>query len=162
MLSPARTLLLTLLITLGAGCAVQSESRDTEPDASASTVARVTDVSVSGASGSYSFAATVRSPDTGCDRYANWWEVVTPEGDLIHRRILLHSHVHEQPFTRSGGPVEIKPTQRVIVRVHVHPSGYSPHAQRGSVASGFEAVDLEDDFAAALADAPPQPSGCSF
>ncbi len=46
-------------------------------------------VSISGSPGAYSFSVTVRSPDTGCDRYADWWEVLTTEGQLIYRRVLF-------------------------------------------------------------------------
>jgi len=67
--------------------------------------ARVTKVTVSGEANNYNFSVTIASPDTGCDQYADWWEVFTEDGVLIYRRILAHSHVTEQPFTRSGGAV---------------------------------------------------------
>ena len=71
--------------------------------ANASAIAAVEDVSVSGDPGRYQFAVTIRSDETGCDQYADWWEVVSESGDLLYRRILAHSHVDEQPFARSGG-----------------------------------------------------------
>src|SRR5262252_1297487 len=64
-------------------------------------LAHVVQVQVSGNAGAFSFSVTVRSPDSGCARYADWWEVVSTDGKLLHRRILMHSHVDEQPFTRS-------------------------------------------------------------
>ncbi|MGD1921439.1 MAG: hypothetical protein ACFCAD_22655 [Pleurocapsa sp.] len=35
-------------------------------------IAQVTKVDVTGQNNSYTFAVTVDSPDTGCDRYADW------------------------------------------------------------------------------------------
>jgi hypothetical protein len=118
-------------------------------------------VSAKGAPGSYSFAVTVRSPDRDCDRYANWWEVVSPDGKLLFRRVLMHSHPDEQPFTRPGGPVPISADQTVIVRAHLHPSGYGGAALRGSVAKGFAAwTDAPPGFAAELAREEPLPREC--
>ncbi len=125
-------------------------------------IAEVTEVKVTGTANNYTFAVTVNSSDTGCDNYANWWEVVTPEGKLIYRRVLLHSHVDEQPFQRTGGVVEIEPEQEVIVRVHLSPGGYSNFAQEGTVTSGFTAIALADDFAEDLAFLEPLPQGCAF
>ena len=105
---------------------------------------------------------TVQSPDTGCDQYADWWEVISEEGTLIHRRILLHSHVNEQPFSRSSGPVEISTNQAVIVRAHMHPHGYGGQALQGTVDQGFSVVELDADFAVDLAQTEPLPTGCSF
>ena len=124
--------------------------------------ADVLEVSVTGNPGAYTFSVTIRSPDTGCNLYANWWEVLSQEGRLLYRRILLHSHVNEQPFTRSGSPTPIQPNQTVIVRAHMHPSGYGGSAQQGTVAAGFKPVNLPADFAAAVAAQSPQPSGCNF
>jgi hypothetical protein len=129
------------------------------PDESAHVVA----VRAHGEAGSYQFAVTVRSPDRDCDRYANWWEVVRSDGSLAYRRILMHSHAGEQPFTRSGGPVPIGPDETVIVRAHLHPTGYGGAAFRGSVAGGFAPWEpTPEDFAAALAEVEPQPGRCWY
>jgi len=126
-------------------------------------LAGVVKVEVKGKRGAYTFGVTVWSPDTGCQQYADWWEVVTPDGGrLLYRRILLHSHVSEQPFTRSGGPVSVGPNDVVMVRVHVQPTGYSPLALEGSAAAGFEAVRLPDGFGSELVREPPRPEGCWF
>lgn len=124
--------------------------------------AEVTAVTVTGDPGAYTFNVTVQSPDTGCDQYADWWEVLTEDGNLVYRRILAHSHVDEQPFERSGGPVDIEPNQTVIVRAHMSSAGYGPQALEGAPVADFEARTLPDDFAAALAEAEPQPGDCAF
>ena len=110
----------------------------------------------------YEIAVEVASPDTGCDQYIDWWEVVSDDGKLIYRRTLLHSHVNEQPFTRSGGPVPIEADAVVIVRAHIYPGGYGGRAMRGSVGSGFDAWESGVDFAFDLEKAPPQPPDCGF
>ena len=124
-------------------------------------IAKVTDVEVAGEANNYTFAVTVSSPDTGCDRYADWWEVITPEGELIYRRVLLHTHVDEQPFERTGGTVAISPEREVIVRVHMS-DGYSNLAQQGTVASGFNEVTLPEGFAKDLATIEPLPENCAY
>jgi hypothetical protein len=124
--------------------------------------ADVLKVKATGQAGDYTFSVTLESPDTGCDQYANWWEVISPDGDLIYRRILAHSHVKEQPFTRSGGPVPISDDREVIIRAHMNNSGYGGKAMSGSVAGGFKPVLLEKDFAGNLETEEPQPSGCAF
>ena len=122
--------------------------------------ARITNVHSSGSSGSYTFDVTISSNDTGCNHYADWWEVVDESGALLYRRVLLHDHADEQPFTRDGGPVSINVGQTVTVRAHVNTSGYSTAGMRGSVASGFKAIDLPAGYAADLAKKQPLPDGC--
>jgi hypothetical protein len=124
--------------------------------------ADVTKVAVLGSAGSYLFQVTVESPDTGCDRYADWWEVVTPEGELVYRRVLAHSHPREQPFTRTGGPIFIDADREVIVRAHLNPGGYGGAAMRGTPSGGFRAASVAADFAAGVAQQPPLPKGCAF
>jgi len=125
-------------------------------------LADVLQVSASGAAGSYTFAVEISSPDAGCELYADWWEVLNEEGGLLYRRILAHSHAGEQPFTRSGGPVQVQPDTVLIVRAHMHPGGYGGSALRGSLQDGFVKVDLSAGFAEDIAQSQPQPETCDF
>ena len=56
---------------------------------------------------SYRFSATVRSGDTGWEKYADAWIVRTADGVVLGERILTHPHEAEQPFTRSLSDVAI-------------------------------------------------------
>lgn len=127
-----------------------------------STLAEVMSVSVNGEPGDYSFSVRVSSPDEGCSQYADWWEVISPDGELIYRRVLLHSHVDEQPFTRSGGPVSINTDEVVIVRAHMNTNGYGRLVMQGSPEQGFEPIELSPDFAVGLSEQPPLPGDCGF
>lgn len=124
--------------------------------------AKVISVTTSGTENAYTFGVGISSPDTGCEQYANWWEIVSIEGELLYRRILGHSHVNEQPFTRSGGPVTISKNQEIIVRMHMNTTGYSELAFQGSVENGFESTTLMIDFANDLETVAPLPNGCAF
>jgi len=124
--------------------------------------AEVISVKVTGNPNAYQFAVEISSPDTGCDQYADWWEVLDAEGNLLYRRILAHSHVTEQPFTRSGGPVNISAEQQVTVRGHMHPAGYGNLVMQGSVESGFTPTDLDPTFGASVAEQSPLPTGCAW
>jgi hypothetical protein len=126
-------------------------------------VSNVEAVIVTGEEWAYTFAATLRSPDVDCKQYSNWWEVLTPAGTVVYRRILDHSHADEQPFTRDGGPVTVKSTDALIVRGHFDPTGYGGQAMEGSVAKGFvKAPEIGKDFAADVEDDAPQPKKCLF
>lgn len=133
-----------------------------EEEVEESALVAVTEVTVSGNEGAYSFAVEISSPDEDCDQYANWWEVVATDGTLLYRRILGHSHVDEQPFTRSGGPVPISDTQEVWIRGHMNNTGYSTKAFKGSVANGFSPEDTTDGFASELETSAPLPDRCAF
>ncbi len=125
-------------------------------------ILEIVSVTTSGNSNNYTFNVGITSPDTGCEQYANWWEVITEDGALVYRRILGHSHVNEQPFIRSGGSVTISEDQIVIIRAHMNNSGYGGKAFKGSVSSGFSKITLQNDFALELAELEPQPNGCAF
>ena len=124
--------------------------------------AEVINVLVSGEERAYSFSVTVSSPDTGCEEYVDWWEVVTPDGAIVYRHTLLHSHVDEQPFTRFGGPVAIEANADVIVRAHMNTEGYGVAGLRGSVAGGFAPTTLRAGFAESVESLDPQPPECAF
>gem|GEM_PF-767227 len=125
-------------------------------------LANVISVEARGDPGSYTFSVGISSPDEGCQQYADWWEVLTEDGELIYRRVLLHSHVTEQPFVRSGGPVEIAADQAVWVRAHMNTSGYGVVVFTGSVESSFQEAELSPEFAIEAANLDPLPNGCDF
>ncbi|WP_276165687.1 hypothetical protein [Zobellia alginiliquefaciens] len=124
--------------------------------------AKVLEVKVSGTENNYTFSTTIQSPDTGCNLYADWWEIIDLKGNLIYRRILTHSHVEEQPFTRSGSNITLAKTTEVYIRAHVHPVGYTSEVLKGSVENGFMEVELDSEFAIELEKAEPLPAGCDF
>ena len=124
--------------------------------------ANVLSVQITGNPGAYQFAVEIASPDTGCEQYADWWEVISQDGQLLYRRILLHSHVDEQPFTRSGGPVDIAVDEVVYIRAHMNTVGYGGAVLKGTVQAGFEPVEVEAGFGSGLERVPPQPEDCAF
>lgn len=124
--------------------------------------ADVISVQASGQAGAYQFSVSIGSPDKGCAQYADWWEVVSTDGKLLYRRVLQHSHVDEQPFTRAGGPVPIQPDTIVWLRAHMNRGGYGGTALKGSVKTGFKPTALDAEFAADLAKQAPLPQGCDF
>ncbi len=132
------------------------------PDTNDSTEAEIVSVSVAGDENSYTFSVGIKSPDTGCGQYADWWEVISEDGALIYRRILAHSHVNEQPFIRSGGPVAVLQNQIVYIRAHMNNSGYGETVFKGSIADGFAKTQLDKSFASALETTAPLPNGCAF
>ncbi len=70
------------------------------------------------------FNVTVAHADDGWEHYANKWEVLTPEGELLGTRELLHPHVDEQPFTRSLSVSIPQGFSAVVVRAHDLVHGY--------------------------------------
>lgn len=82
-------------------------------------------VEVDKSGSTYSFDVTVRHGDEGWQHYANKWDVVGPDGQVLATRILHHPHVNEQPFTRSLSGVAIDAgTSSVTVRAHDLVHGY--------------------------------------
>jgi len=69
--------------------------------------------------GVYSFSVTLRHADTGWKHYADRWDVLDGSGNVLGKRVLLHPHVNEQPFTRGLSGVRIpKSIVKVTVRAH--------------------------------------------
>jgi hypothetical protein len=164
----------TLILTSGCGVIPATTEAATKPAAtetpepapdsapSAGAVADVVSVKVGGKPGAYTFSVGIRSPDQGCEQYADWWEIVSEAGELVYRRILLHSHVDEQPFVRSGGPVQVDPGITIWVRAHIHPTGYGGQAFKGSVQAGFAPAEMPASLGSDLAGQPPLPDSCAF
>jgi hypothetical protein len=106
-----RTLLLVLVV-VAVGCGLSADdSGDTVPESPSVTAdrgcAHVVSAEVTRSNGGYRVTATVRSADTGWDKYADAWEVRTLDGAVVGTRILDHPHETEQPFTRSLNGVAI-------------------------------------------------------
>jgi hypothetical protein len=75
--------------------------------------------------GTYRFVVTIRSDDTGWDKYADKWDVVAPDGTVLGTRVLAHPHEDEQPFTRDLSGVKIPASiSDVTIRAHDKVEGY--------------------------------------
>ncbi len=71
------------------------------------------------------FAVTVAHADEGWKHYADRWEILSPEGEVLATRVLRHPHVDEQPFTRSlPGVILPEGITRVTVRANDSVHGY--------------------------------------
>ena len=91
------------LAMLAVSCAATQDP--TEPTDSACADVIAAEIAVKG--GGYEVTATVSSPDTGWDKYADAWVLRGLDGEVLATRELAHPHVDEQPFTRSLGGVEL-------------------------------------------------------
>ncbi len=70
-------------------------------------------------SGVYRFDVTVKHDDTGWDHYADKWDVLDEQGEVLATRVLHHPHVNEQTFIRSLSGVKIpQDMKKVILRAH--------------------------------------------
>ena len=75
---------------------------------------------------SCTFHVTVRHEDEGWEHYVNRWQVLTPDGEVIATRTLMHPHVHEQPFTRSLSNIRVPSgIKKVVLRAHDSIHGYA-------------------------------------
>lgn len=159
-------MLLFILISFFLSCEsdtlppIEKEPEEEEPVRGTEVV--VSEVNITGSAGSYTFSVTLSSPDTGCDQYADWWEVFRTDGSLVYRRILAHSHVNEQPFSRSGSGINIQATDSVYVRGHMNNLGYGTQVYSGTVAQGLNPTTVDKEFFSELADKAPLPAKCDF
>ena len=124
--------------------------------------ANVMKVTTNSVNNNYRFSVTLKSDETGCEQYANWWEILSEDGKLIYRRVLAHSHPDEQPFTRSGSSVSIDKKQTLYIRAHMNNVGYSGDVFHGSVADGFSLLKNTPSFSKEIELMQPLPSGCAF
>ncbi len=124
--------------------------------------ANVIAVQASGNDDGYRFSVTLKSDETGCEQYADWWEVLSEKGELLYRRILVHSHPDTQPFTRSGGSVKIGKSDVVYIRAHMNKLGYVGDVFIGSVKDGFSKIEVVPQFSETLEKQQPLPKGCAY
>ncbi len=76
--------------------------------------------------GSCTFSVTLEHDDEGWHHYANQWEVMSLDGQILGSRVLYHPHEHEQPFTRSLSGVMIpQGVSQVKIRAMDSVHGYS-------------------------------------
>ena len=146
-----KKMILSILLLLGSSLGIQAQEIRAD----------VIKVTVTGKS-SYRFNVTLESDETGCQQYADWWEVLDSQGKLLYRRILFHSHPNDQPFTRSGGNVILNPDQKVFIRGHMNKLGYVGDLFEGSVSKGFQKTEKPLVFPKALETQVPLPDGCAF
>ena len=149
---------LGILIYILASCSAETQRTVINPD----DLPKVTAVTCTGGANNYSLSVTISSPDTGCDQYADWWEVLTKDSTLIYRRILTHSHVDEQPFTRSGGPVDVGPDDFIYVRAHMNNLGYGTQVFSGTLAEDLKLDTLASNYGIRLETTEPLPVDCAF
>lgn len=72
------------------------------------------------------FDVTIRHPDTGWDHFADGWEVVDANDQVLGYRELMHPHVTEQPFTRSLSNVMVPDGVRTVwIRVRCNEEGWA-------------------------------------
>jgi hypothetical protein len=135
-------------------------------------------IEYSGQPKDYTLTVKIQSPDESCQKYADWWEILTPEGKLIDRQLLQAPHRDEQPFLDSLEKVSIEADQAVIIRAHfegeyvsgndpleddrfgqgyISKSGYTDQALQGSINEGFEVVRISENFANWLEQQEPLP-----
>ncbi|MFN3169929.1 MAG: hypothetical protein ACE37E_04475 [Hyphomicrobiales bacterium] len=71
--------------------------------------------------GTWTVSATILHADTGWEHYADRFDVLDYEGNLLGSRTLFHPHVDEQPFTRSLNALAI-PDEVTTITVRSHDS----------------------------------------
>ncbi len=73
----------------------------------------------------YHFDVTLKHADSGWDHYADRWEILDSDGNILATRTLYHPHVDEQPFSRSLTATLPQGINKVTVRGHdkVHQYG---------------------------------------
>lgn len=69
---------------------------------------------------------TLNHKDSGWDHYADGWQVLDAEDNVLGHRVLQHPHVNEQPFTRSLAGVNVPDGQTIIyIKAHDKVHGWT-------------------------------------
>jgi hypothetical protein len=75
------------------------------------------------------FAVSVRHADSGWNHYADRYEVLDAEGEVLATRVLRHPHVDEQPFTRTLDAQIPLAVKEVRIRAHDSEHGHGGEEQ---------------------------------
>ena len=74
----------------------------------------------------WSFSVTLKHADSGWEHYADAWQVVDAQGEVLGTRTLFHPHENEQPFTRSLNGVAISDSlTTVYIKAHDNVHGWA-------------------------------------
>ena len=143
-----------------AGIAATKDSNtkisDTEPSG-----ANVIAVSLSGNPGSYFVSVMVDNPDIRCESFADWWEVVSDDGELLTRRVCRTTTGRSNRLPLRW-PINVQPSDILIIRAHMRRTGYGGEVMRGTVAGGFASAAIPLGFATNLETVSPLPTSCAF
>lgn len=86
----------------------------------------IVDATVEKSGMSWRAEVTLKHADTGWDHYADGWDVLDSNGNLLGHRELLHPHVDEQPFTRSLSNLMLPDgTREVFIRARCSVKGWA-------------------------------------
>ena len=94
------------------------------PVASIAGEATIVDVQAARDGDAWRFDMTVSHGDEGWDHYADGYEVLDAEGEVLATRVLRHPHVDEQPFTRTLDAQIPLTVKEVRIRAHDSEHGY--------------------------------------
>lgn len=64
--------------------------------------------------GNWNISVTLEHQDAGWKHYANLWQVVDDNNQVLAKRVLHHPHDDEQPFTRALKNVNIPSSVKVV------------------------------------------------
>lgn len=80
---------------------------------------------------SWRVQVTLRHDDTGWDHFADGWDVLDTDGNVLGHRELMHPHVEEQPFTRSLSNLMLPDgTREVFIRARCSVDGWAGKTYR--------------------------------
>jgi hypothetical protein len=75
---------------------------------------------------SWLIKVTLEHNDTGWGHYADNWQVVDNEGNVLGDRVLQHPHVKEQPFTRDLAGVKVPDgVTTIFIKAHDKVHGWT-------------------------------------
>ncbi len=89
------------------GCSSAERNAETSVPESGEGCADVIEATITLDGDAWTIAATVASDDTGWEKYADAWQVWSPDNEVLAERVLTHPHENEQPFTRSLSGIEL-------------------------------------------------------